>query len=262
MICVYKIYFEYNPYRVYIGSTVNSDKRKYKHFWELKNNSHHNEHLQRVYNKHLNEKLIFEAIEEIEDCLELITQETYWYYYYKDKEEYEVFNFNAPEIPPMYGKKLTKEHKRKISKGNKGKNHGGKGKKLSENTKRKISKAMKGENNPNYNKHPSEETRKKMSKSQKGKKLTEEHKRKISENHSRHTLGKYHSEDSKLKSAVTHGAKPFQVFDKNEQLIGEWVNQHQCAEELNLNNRAINSCLHNKRKTHKDYTFKYNQNKE
>ena len=39
--------------------------------------------------------------------------------------------------------------------------------------------------------------------------------------------------------------------------IGEWISQNQCARDLNLSVSHINRCLHNKRKSHKGYTFKY-----
>lgn len=61
------------------------------------------------------------------------------------------------ENNPNYGKHLSKEAKKKISKANKGR-------KCSESTKKKISDANKGENNFFYGKYHSEETKKKMSK--------------------------------------------------------------------------------------------------
>lgn len=102
------------------------------------------------------------------------------------------------ENNPMYGKKLSEEHKKKISEANKGKimpeeakrkiseaNKGNKyflGKTHSEETKRKISEKLKGKNNPMYGKRIygeeaywygkklPEETRKKISKSLQGEK--------------------------------------------------------------------------------------------
>lgn len=58
------------------------------------------------------------------------------------------------------GKKLTEEHKRKLSLAHKGK-------KLSEETKNKISKKMRGKNHPMYGKHLSEETKRKQGKTRK-----------------------------------------------------------------------------------------------
>ena len=56
----------------------------------------------------------------------------------------------------FFGKHLSEEHKRKLSKAKKGKH-------LSEEHKRKLSEAQKGEKNHNYGKQLSDETRKKMS---------------------------------------------------------------------------------------------------
>lgn len=80
---------------------------------------------------------------------------------------------------PMLGKKLTEEHKLKISKGMIGKNCWMKGKKLSEEIKNKISNALKGR----VIHYQSAETRKKISEIQKGKKLSEKTKLNMSVSH-------------------------------------------------------------------------------
>lgn len=46
----------------YIGSTTEDEKRKGKHFWELRNNVHHNIHLQRAFNKYGEINFKFELI--------------------------------------------------------------------------------------------------------------------------------------------------------------------------------------------------------
>jgi len=78
------------------------------------------------------------------------------------------------------GKKLSEEHRRKISEALKGKTKSGQfkkghkpwitGKHHSEETKRKMADAQKGEKGFWYGKHLSEETKRKMSESQKGRK--------------------------------------------------------------------------------------------
>ncbi len=71
---------------------------------------------------------------------------------------------------PKIGFKCSEETKIKISKKLKGRH-------LSEETKRKLSEARKGKKGRNH----SEETKKKMSEAHKGKRLSEEHRRKLSE---------------------------------------------------------------------------------
>lgn len=72
----------------------------------------------------------------------------------------------------MKGKKLSEEHRRKISESERGNKH-------SEESKRKISESLKG-------KKFSDEHKRKLSEAKKGKKLSEEHKRKMSESIKKH----------------------------------------------------------------------------
>lgn len=74
--CVYQIRNLKNG-KIYIGSTKNFQKRKLRHIQCLKNNYHHNIHLQRSYNKTGLQNFVFEILEE---CLEkeLFTKEKYW----------------------------------------------------------------------------------------------------------------------------------------------------------------------------------------
>jgi len=89
----------------------------------------------------------------------------------------------------LYGKKLTEETKRKISKSSLGK-------KLTEETKRKLSEAQLGR------KH-TEETKRKMSEAQLGKKRTEETKRKMSKS----LLGRKLTEETKRKMSKSRLGK-------------------------------------------------------
>ena len=85
------------------------------------------------------------------------------------------------------GKKLSEEHRRKISEANKGNSHNI-GRKLTEEHKKNIGEAGKG-------KKRTEETRRNISESLKGKRHTEEAKRKMSES----SLGMKHTEETKRK---------------------------------------------------------------
>src|SRR5690554_476411 len=48
--------------KVYIGQTVNYNKRKKRHLSSLKNGNHHNEHLQRAFDKHGEDSFKIELI--------------------------------------------------------------------------------------------------------------------------------------------------------------------------------------------------------
>lgn len=104
----------------------------------------------------------------------------------------------------------------------------------------------------------SEETRRKLSKAHKGKILSEEHRRKLGESSkgNQYNLGRKHSAEICLINAISKGAKPFRVY-KNGALLGEWINQRECARELGLYQTAISRCLNGIQKTHKGYTFRY-----
>lgn len=60
-----------------------------------------------------------------------------------------------------------------------------------------------------------------------------------------------------LKNALSHGAKPFLILDKNNKIVKEYLILSQCAKEMNLQRSCIFECLIGKRKTHKGYIFRY-----
>lgn len=51
----------------YAGHTVNLKRRKYQHFWHLRNNRHHSSHLQRAFNKYGEDAFCFEVVAEFSD---------------------------------------------------------------------------------------------------------------------------------------------------------------------------------------------------
>jgi group I intron endonuclease len=65
--------------------------------------------------------------------------------------------------------------------------------------------------------------------------------------------------DSTLRDecALIQGSKPFLVYDKAGNFVGEWLNKTRCAEELNLRREHVRDCLAGKRKSSKNYKFKY-----
>lgn len=92
----------------------------------------------------------------------------------------------------------------------------------------------------------SDETKKKLSKSLKGNpKLM---------GRTPWNSGKQFSEEVKTKISKTLGSVLVLVF-KDNQLIGEWVNLNQCAQELGLHRGNITHCLKGKLKSTGGYTF-------
>lgn len=63
--------------KIYVGQSVDLDRRKSMHFSSLKNNHHHNKYLQNSYNKYGKENFIFEIIEYC-PISELDKKEEYW----------------------------------------------------------------------------------------------------------------------------------------------------------------------------------------
>ena len=66
------------------------------------------------------------------------------------------------------------------------------------------------------------------------------------------------SEEERIKNAISHGAKPFLMFDiKSDHIIGEFLIIKDCAVKNGLCDSAISSCLKGKRKKHNGYRFTY-----
>ena len=119
--------------KVYIGQTVNYNKRKKRHLNSLKNGNHHNEHLQRAFDKYGEDSFKIELIKKcnIEELDKL--------------ERYYIKELNACNHDKgynmMYGgqryRNFTKEVRLKMS-------EAGKGRKLTDEHKKKIGLAHKG----------------------------------------------------------------------------------------------------------------------
>lgn len=178
---IYKIENKVND-KIYIGSTSDKEGRWYGHKWRLKNNCHHNPHLQNAWNKYGSDSFEFSVVEKVDKTSDLIQREQY----YIDNLEPE---YNI--VPKADRSELSKETKQKMSESTKGENNPLYGKEFSEEHRRKISENhadMSGKNNPFYGKTHSREAREKIRKANEGKnspnydkKFSEEHRRKIGE---------------------------------------------------------------------------------
>jgi group I intron endonuclease len=188
------------PNRLYIGSTVDIDKRWSQHKWMLDNNKHHSVKLQNHYNKYGKDDLVFSIMFEcpIDNLIELEQQ-----CINKNKPYFNICELAGSSIGRTHsaetkkkigdkarGQKMSNSTKVKMAKSHRGLKHtdktkhkmslAAKGRKLrpvSTETRDKISKALMGNKNSLGFKHSSEtrekwlnkssETREKMSRAQK-----------------------------------------------------------------------------------------------
>jgi len=196
--------------KVYVGctgSSVGFKSRWQLHKSSLNLNKHFNIHLQRSWNKYGEDNFEFRIIEECNDSV-LINREDAWMEYYDSiKNGYNMTNATRTTISDetrrkmseaSKGRKMSEANRQKLIERNKGNKYGlGKhpnlGKKLTEEhkkkispvgrihteeTKKKISESAKGKRNA-LGSVRSEETKKKISEAHKGKKFSEEHKQKL-----------------------------------------------------------------------------------
>jgi len=177
---------------LYIGQSINIEKRIVKHKRKLLIGKHENIYLQRVWNKYGKDNFEFFSLESC-DKSSLDEQEIYYINLF-DSMYPKGYNLNTGG---NLNKEISEEVRNKIGRGNKGKT-------LSDETKRKISIGISGKNNGMYGKHQSEESKRKSSESHKGQSpwnkgipTPEEIKKKISEA----TIGRKPSKETTEKIA-------------------------------------------------------------
>ena len=141
--------------KIYVGSSVNLETRKTRHYWELENNRHNNQHLQRAYNKYGLDKLVFEVLEYVEKDMLLEREQYYINILDAVSSGYNI----CPIAGSSRGRILSEQHKSNISKSKIGHS-------VSKETRMKLSAINQGKNNPNYGMHRSEYTKKKSQQSQ------------------------------------------------------------------------------------------------
>lgn len=67
--------------KMYIGKSINTITRQYEHFYDLRQNKHSNEHLQKSFNKYGEEAFIFGVVDYYPED-ELYKMEKYWIEFY------------------------------------------------------------------------------------------------------------------------------------------------------------------------------------
>lgn len=168
---VYKITNMVNK-KVYIGQTDRLNEREREHFYRLERNEHHNQFLQKSYNKYGKENFIFEVLEESDNLNEC---ELRWINSYGGINSELNYNLKDPT-----SKEWSNYVKVKQSKTMLGENNPNYGNKWSEEQKEKLSKIKKGKTlEDRIGKERAELAKQKMSNSQKGRKHSEEVKEKI-----------------------------------------------------------------------------------
>jgi subtilase family serine protease len=115
---IYKILNRKNN-KVYIGSSIVLNKRKYKHFWMLRKGIHPNVYLQKSYNKNGEDTFDFQIIELCEEK-DLILRENHYITEYRANEM--DFGYNLALVSDSRRNILSDEVKMKLSKHNQIKN--------------------------------------------------------------------------------------------------------------------------------------------
>jgi bifunctional DNA-binding transcriptional regulator/antitoxin component of YhaV-PrlF toxin-antitoxin module/predicted GIY-YIG superfamily endonuclease len=100
-------------YKKYIGSSINLHDRCNKHKAQLKNNKHHNFHLQNAWDKYGEENFKFEIIELVSDKEKLIEREQYWIDKLDTSNQLKGYNLN-PIAGSQLGRKVPKENREKF----------------------------------------------------------------------------------------------------------------------------------------------------
>lgn len=178
---IYKIINLQNDH-FYVGSSVNLKRRNTRHFSELRNNKHKNQHLQAAWNKYGESSFAFTIIELVKNKMDLHIAEDRWLTEHVGKLY--CYNIGMAAISPMlglkgvlsptWGYKHTPETKAIISAAGTGRVRSQesiekyratrKGMPVSEAQKAQISRTLSGEGNFWYGKKRSEEFKTKIRK--------------------------------------------------------------------------------------------------
>jgi group I intron endonuclease len=197
--------------KIYIGSAVDIKKRWRDHKWYLKENKHHNSHLQSSYNKYGLKN--FEFIVESEcEIINLLTEERKLILKYNANNNQFGYNVNDPENIFL------------------GRNH-------SDETKKKLSLQKMGKKNPMYGKtgkqHPKF-----------GMKLSVEARKRISDGHKGIPNGRNGSKSPVSKLTEEN------VIDIRNTYSEKLMNQRELSEKYGVLPSTINLIINRKRWTH------------
>ena len=292
---IYGIFNKVNK-KVYIGQTIDFDKRFREHKNSLDGDYHINHHLQNAWKKYGSNNFEFRIIEE---CDNLTEREQFWIDYYGGIDSVKTYNNREAGDSGTFseetrlkisqknkGHKVSEKTRQKLRDQNLGRHH-------TEEAKRKI-----GENHSRHNKgkHLSEETKRKLSESLKGRKIShkghkmsEETKRKIGEASKLRPRRKWTDEEKQKQSERLKGkpawnkgktmsykgrkltdeqkcllseritkAKGYAVeqYNLNEELITIYKSTMEASRNTNVCNAGISACCRGKQKTAGGYIWK------
>ena len=137
---IYKITNKVNG-KFYIGSSNNIKRRWRHHKSNLRSGTHTNSHLQNSYDKHGEDQFEFLLIEEVRRVNLLAKEQEYLDEAFGGDQE--IYNISRVAGSPMAGLNHTEEVKQLLSEKLSGENHPHYGKPVSEEWRRKISKSNK-----------------------------------------------------------------------------------------------------------------------
>lgn len=213
--------------KIYVGSAKNLARRQRQHWHELRYNKHQNRYLQNSWNKHKEENFNFEVLQTVKDPKSLISCEQFFMdrlcctdrkYGYNISPSaqsnlgFKQSNSAKKKLSKAHtGKKLSDEHRKNITKALMG-NKYLLGRKMPKDTKDKISNSLKKTlDNPTVRKEMSVRMSGKNNHFY-GKKLSKEHKLKLSEAH----IGMKYSEETKKKVSLANQGEKHNMAKLNE----------------------------------------------
>lgn len=245
--------------KVYIGQSKKLEKRYNGHLYRIGRNEHHNEIIQRAFNKYGVENFEFTILEEVIEGL-LNEREKYWIDFHGGINSDTVYNLKDP---------LLNEHsdyvKEKIKKTNTGEGNPNFGNKWTDEMKKEMSNKKKGKTwEELYGKDKAEEMKKNTAEAQKGRTHSEEVKEKIRQKNIGDKNPAFGQGDRQKGNKNPMFGKPaahrkaILQLDKEGNLIKEYEFIQQVKED-GLHPGNVWSALNGKQKTSGGFIWKYKE---
>ena len=246
--------------KVYIGQSKRLKQRYSDHLTHIKKGKHHNDILQKSFNKYGFDSFEYSILEEVLDENTLNEREKYWIDFYGGINSDKVYNLKDPLL-----NEYSDYVRKKMSEANSGENNSNFGNKWTDEMKKEASKSKKGITlEERMGKEKADLTKEKMKKSQTGRKHTEEVKEKIRQ----HNIGEknpaYGKGDRQLGEKNPMFGKPAKnrksilKYNKDGKLIKEYEFITQVLED-GYSPGNVCSVLKGKQKTSGGFIWKYKE---